>query len=123
MKLQPVLLLALTVLALAAGDARAACFPVRSEVVSLGEKAARFYADRSLTKSIDEQKASMETSGMGVGRIARSELSCKPFPNLIGADEWRCAGEAKLCTTVVSSEKPIPAKMGSRRRKPATQKR
>ena len=122
MNLRPVLLLAITVLALAAGDARAGCFPVRSEVVSLGEKAARFYAGRSLAKAIDEQKASMETSGTAVGRIARSELSCKPFPNLIGADEWRCTGEAKLCTTVVSSARPVPAKTGSPRKKTAMQK-
>ena len=106
MKLGLVLVLALIGLVLPAGLARAGCFPVRSEVVSLGEKAARFYADRSLVKAIDEQKSSLESSGGQFGRVARSELNCKPFPNLIGADEWRCVGEAKVCTGKAEAGSP-----------------
>ena len=104
MRLSPVLVLALAGVALSAGGARAGCFPVRSEVVSLGEKAARFYAERSLGKAIDEQKGSLESSGNKLGRVTKSALSCKPFPNLIGADEWRCVGEAKLCTSALSAK-------------------
>jgi hypothetical protein len=109
-KHRPVLVLALIGLALPAGTARAGCFPVRSEVVSLGEKAARFYAERSLVKAIDEQKGSVESAGDQLGRVTKSELDCQPFPNLIGADEWRCVGAAKVCTQALSGEKPVPAK-------------
>ena len=70
MKFSPVLILALVGLALPAGIARAGCFPVKSEVVSLGEKAARFYAERSLVKEIDEQKGSVESSGSQLGRVS-----------------------------------------------------
>ena len=103
MRLKPVFVLALVGLALPASIARAGCFPVKSEVVSLGEKAARFYAERSLNKAIDEQKTSVESSGSQLGRITKGGLNCQPFPNLIGADEWRCVGEAKVCTGVVSN--------------------
>jgi hypothetical protein len=126
MKLSPVLLLALIGSAVPAGIARAGCFPVKSDVVSLGEKAARFYAERSLAKAIEEQKGSVESSGSQLGRITKAELSCQPFPNLIGADEWRCVGEAKVCTGALSSNKPVPAKVGTsrglRRKKATAQK-
>lgn len=112
MKSVPVLLLALIGLALPAGIAHANCFPVGSDVVSLGEKAARFYAERSLTKAIDEQKSSVESSGSQVDRVTTAQLSCNPYSNLIGADEWRCVGEAKVCTGNGSSNKPVPAKVG-----------
>jgi len=112
MKFGLVLASALMSSALPGGLANAGCFPVKSEVVSLGEKAARYYADRSLVKAIDEQKASAESSGAQIGRIVKSDLNCAPFPNLIGADEWRCTGEAKLCTGTTTSSSPAPAKRG-----------
>ena len=127
MRLSPVLVLVLAGVALSAGSARAGCFPVRSEVFSLGEKAARFYAERSLVKAIDEQKGSLESSGNKLGRVTKGALSCKPFPNLIGADEWRCVGEAKLCTNALSGKMPAAAKVrkeaGLRRKNAAKQKK
>jgi hypothetical protein len=106
MKPTRILPLAFAGLALGAGIARANCFPVKSDVVSLGEKAARFYADRSLTNAIDDQKRLIESTGSPLGRIARAELNCQPFPNLIGADEWHCTGEAKVCTGDAASKNP-----------------
>lgn len=110
MKLGRVVALALVSITLSCGLAQAGCFPVKSEVVSLGEKAARYYADRSLAKAIDEQKGSAESSGVQIGRVVRSDLACAPFPNLIGADEWRCTGEAKLCTGTAAASNRVPAK-------------
>jgi hypothetical protein len=81
-----------------AGSARAGCFPVKSDVVSLGEVAARFYAQRSLDRSVDGERERVESTGAAVGRVVKKELSCKPYPNLIGANEWRCLGEARVCT-------------------------
>ena len=123
MKYIPVLLLTLVGLALHTGIARANCFPVKSEVVSLGEKAARFYAERSLVKEIEEQKGSVEASGSQLGRVTKSALNCQPFPNLIGADEWRCVGEAKVCTAAFSGKTPVPAKTGLRGKKAPEQKK
>lgn len=117
MTLRLLLFTALIGFAVLADAAHAGCFPVKSEVVSLGEKAARFYAERSLVKAIDEQKGSLESSGGQFGRVTRSALSCKPFPNLIGADEWRCVGEAKVCSGTSSSTKPVAAKADARRKK------
>lgn len=110
MKRRPILVLALIGLAVPGGVARAACFPVKSEVVSLGEKAARFYAERSLLKAIEDQQGSLESSGSVPTRVTRSDLACKEYPNLIGADEWRCIGEAKVCSGVLASAKQAPAK-------------
>jgi hypothetical protein len=118
-KAASILTIALIGLALPAGAAHAGCFPVKSEVVSLGEKSARFYAERSLVKSIDDQKGSVESSGSPVGRVTRGALDCKPFPNLIGADEWRCTGEAKVCTGTDSGK----ADAGSARKVAAKQKK
>jgi hypothetical protein len=81
-----------------AGSAAAACFPVRSDVVSLGEAAARSYAQRSLDKSVADERQRLETTGAAVGRVVAKPLDCKHFPNLLGAHEWRCIGEAKICT-------------------------
>lgn len=78
--------------------ASAACFPVKTEIVSLGEKSARSYAERSLTQHIENEKQMIASTGAEIGRIAKGEMSCKPFPNLLGADEWRCVGEASVCT-------------------------
>jgi hypothetical protein len=84
--------------ALAANSATArTCFPVNSEVVSLGESNARAYAARSLDRAIAARKTSIETSGRSIGRITRADLDCAPFPNLLGADEWRCTGSARVC--------------------------
>ncbi len=123
MKPTPVVLLTLVGLAFPAGIARAGCFPVKSEVVSLGEKAARFYAERSLAKEIDEQKGSVEASGSQLGRVSKTALNCQPFPNLIGADEWRCVGEAKVCTGTFSGKTPAPEKTGLRGKKAPKQKK
>jgi len=73
------------------------CFPVSSEVVSLGERNARAYAMRSLDREIAMRKASLTATGQQVGKVARDDLNCAPFPNLIGADEWRCKGRARVC--------------------------
>lgn len=78
--------------------AEAGCNPVKSEVVSLGEKPARAYATRSLDKGIEEEKQTITSTGRQIGRIVKKDLTCKPFPNLIGADEWRCVGEARVCS-------------------------
>ena len=78
--------------------AAAACFPVKSDVVSLGEAAARGYAQRSLDKSINDETQRVETTGATVGRVVKKPLDCEHFPNLIGANEWRCIGDAKVCT-------------------------
>jgi hypothetical protein len=75
----------------------AVCTPVGSEVVSLGEKAARFYSERSLSSAIDSEKQRIEATGGKLGHISRS-MDCSPFPNLIGADEWRCVGKGKVCS-------------------------
>ena len=78
--------------------AEAGCNPVKADVVSLGEKPARAYAARSLDKGIEEEKQTITSTGSQVGRIMKKDLTCKPFPNLIGADEWRCTGEARVCS-------------------------
>jgi hypothetical protein len=78
--------------------AEAGCNPVRADVVSLGEKPARAYATRSLEKGIEEEKQTIASTGRQIGRVEKKELTCKPFPNLIGANEWRCTGEARVCT-------------------------
>ncbi len=81
------------------GDALAGpCFPVTSEVVSLGEKAARYYAQRSLDMRVQNQQRTIASSGETASEVVKQELSCSPFPNLLGADEWRCTGHAKVCT-------------------------
>jgi hypothetical protein len=79
------------------GAAHAVCAPVGSEVVSLGEKAARFYSERSLTNAIDSEKQRVQAIGAKLGHVSRS-MDCSPFPNLIGADEWRCVGKGRVCS-------------------------
>jgi len=73
------------------------CFPVNSEVVSLGEQAARYYAARSLDQQIEDRRQGLSASGRSVGRIDRQALDCSPYLNILGADEWRCRGAAKVC--------------------------
>lgn len=80
------------------GSAEAACYPVKADVVSLGEKAARFYAQRSLDTGIEEEKRRIEATGGELRPVGKGTLDCKPFPNVLGADEWRCTGAAKVCT-------------------------
>ena len=78
--------------------ASAVCFPVKTDIVSLGEKSARFYAERRLSENIEDQKSVLKSAGSAQSRVVKRELSCKPFPNVLGADEWRCIGQAKVCT-------------------------
>ncbi len=84
--------------ALLATPAAADCRPLKSDVVSVGQDSARHYAERSLRKAIDAAKDSIVSSGAKVARVTKPVVTCKPFWNIIGADEWRCAGEAKVCT-------------------------
>ncbi len=84
-------------LAFAAGAEAASCYPVKSDVVSLGEKAARAYGERALDREIEERKNSLMSSGAGIGKIGNRKIDCKHFPNVLGADEWRCVGAAKVC--------------------------
>jgi hypothetical protein len=79
------------------GAAHADCTPVKSEVVSLGQKAARWYSERSLTNAIDDEKRRLEATGIKLGAVTKS-MNCVPYPNLIGADEWRCVGDGKVCS-------------------------
>jgi hypothetical protein len=76
--------------------AHAGCNPVKSDVVSVGEKAARFYSERSLQKAIADEKDRLVATGAALGPVTKT-MDCKPFPNLIGADEWRCVGAGKVC--------------------------
>lgn len=84
-------------LGLCAVSAHAECNALSSDVVSLGEKSARFYSGRSLTKAIDDERRRLETIGLVSGKVSQS-MDCKPYPNVIGADEWRCVGQAKVCS-------------------------
>jgi hypothetical protein len=77
--------------------AQAGCNPVKSDVVSVGQKAARFYSERSLQQAIASEKDRLETIGAALGPITKA-IDCQPYPNLIGADEWRCIGSGKVCT-------------------------
>ncbi len=78
--------------------ASAVCFPVKTDIVSLGERSARSYAERSLNKHIEDQRRVLKSTGAAQSRVVKRELSCKPFPNVLGADEWRCIGQAKVCS-------------------------
>ena len=75
------------------------CFPAASDVVSLGEAAARAYAERSLDKHVEEKKQLITTRGESVGDIRGRQMDCKPFPNVLGADEWQCIGTARVCAS------------------------
>lgn len=91
-----VLLAAVFTLSPSIAQARA-CFPVSTEVVSLGEDRARVYAARSLDRAIAQQESALKASGRKLAKTRRDELSCAPFPNIIGADEWKCSGTARVC--------------------------
>jgi len=82
----------------AAAPAKAGiCFPASSDVVSLGEAAARAYATRSLDAKIEETKQLIAARGETVGRIAGRQIDCEPYANILGADEWQCRGKARVC--------------------------
>jgi len=73
------------------------CLPITSEVVSLGEGNARAYTQLSLERKIASGRTSLETSGRGSATVVDKRLECAPFPNILGADEWRCTGRARVC--------------------------
>ena len=79
-----------------AGTAEATCMPVPSEVVSHGEKAARFYSERSLKRGIEAEQRRLGSIALTPVKVTKT-LTCVPYPNLLGADEWRCVGDAKVC--------------------------
>jgi hypothetical protein len=79
-----------------AGAAEASCTPVHSEVVSIGQKAARLYSERSLKNGIDAEQRRLGSVALSLGKVTKT-MTCVPYPNLLGADEWRCVGEAKVC--------------------------
>ncbi|MBC8051116.1 MAG: hypothetical protein H7X92_13360 [Chitinophagales bacterium] len=82
----------------AAHAAAVQCTPLDTDIVSLGEKAARFYAMRSLNGKIEDEKTALVKQGFEVGAISPPKLDCKFFPNIINMDEWRCTGTARVCT-------------------------
>ncbi len=90
-------LFALLIIATPGAAAAQTCFPVKSEVVSLGQENAEVYTGRSLDRAIAARTEMIEASGREVGNVTREDLECAPYPNLIGADEWRCAGRAVVC--------------------------
>ncbi|MFP4537210.1 MAG: hypothetical protein ACLFPA_02820 [Dichotomicrobium sp.] len=86
----------LTVATITPGAAKT-CFPVSSEVVSLGKDNARAYAGRRLEEAVAARQDSIVASGQRVSEVKSRELTCEPYANLIGADEWQCAGHARVC--------------------------
>jgi hypothetical protein len=96
-KIMKYLLVPAILLAMSGAAQAAKCFPATSDVVSLGEKAARSYAEASLDKSIAQQTQLLDTLGERAPNPVKKTLDCKPFPNVLGADEWRCVGSAKVC--------------------------
>jgi hypothetical protein len=84
-------------LAMGVSFAYAGCMPLSSDVVSLGKKSARFYSERSLAAAIAGERDRLKSAGITPAKITKA-VDCQPYPNLIGADEWRCVGEAKVCS-------------------------
>lgn len=80
-----------------AGTAYADCRPLSSDVVAIGKQNAYRYSERSLRKAVESEKESIVSSGSKVGKVSKLAVTCQPFANLIGADEWRCIGAAKVC--------------------------
>lgn len=76
----------------------ATCYPVSVDIVSLGRSAAQHYGEKNLTRRIKHKKAVLAAAGRQIARVFRDGFSCAPFPNILGADEWRCTGEARVCT-------------------------
>ena len=77
--------------------AYAECTPVASDVVSIGQKNARAYSERSLAAAIQGEQQRLKSAGLVSGRVTK-DMACKPYPNVIGADEWQCKGSAKVCS-------------------------
>lgn len=77
--------------------ARVTCFPLNADVVSLGEATARNYTVRRIETIVAEHERMLEATGRELTRTIRNEPDCAPFPNLIGADEWRCTATARVC--------------------------
>ena len=84
-------------LVMGASAAHAACMPLSSDVVSLGKKSARSYSERNLAAAIAGERDRLKSEGLTSAKVTKA-IDCKPYPNLIGADEWRCVGEAKVCS-------------------------
>ncbi len=80
------------------GAAQAAeCTPLETDVVSLGEKAARFYAERSINAKIEDEKRRLATLGLQIGKVRQPKFECAYFPNIVAMDEWRCTAKAAVC--------------------------
>lgn len=79
--------------------AAADCRPVKSDVVGLGQQSARSYSEKALQREIDGTVSSAEASGGKVARPIKRTMVCKPFTNVLGADEWECFGAAKVCVS------------------------
>jgi hypothetical protein len=77
--------------------AHAECTRVGSDVVSIGQKNARAYSQRSLAAAIEGEQQRLKSVGLVPGHVTRG-MACKPYPNVIGADEWQCQGYAKVCS-------------------------
>ncbi len=91
--------LAFAALLLAVPPAHAAtCTPLETDIVSLGEKAARFYAQRSINAKIEDEKKRLASLGLQVGKVREPKFDCAYFPNIIAMDEWRCTAKAAVCT-------------------------
>ena len=88
---------AVALFTLGTGAAKAECTPLSSDVVSIGQKNARGYSERSLTAAIKGEQERLKSTGLAAGRVTKS-IACKPYPNVIGADEWQCQGQAKVCS-------------------------
>jgi hypothetical protein len=73
------------------------CTPLRSDVVSLGERSARFYSDRAIDKAIEGERQRLQSIGLATAKVTKA-MDCHHFPNLLGADEWQCIGQAKVCS-------------------------
>jgi len=91
----------------AAAHAAPQCAIVETDIVSLGEKAARYYAERSISVKIEEEKDTFVRQGFEIGRVIRPALDCKYFPNVVAMDEWRCTGAAQVCPKGAS---PLPTR-------------
>jgi hypothetical protein len=75
----------------------AECTPLETDIVSLGEKAARFYAQRSINAKIQDEKKRLASLGLQVGKVREPKFDCAYFPNIVAMDEWRCTAKAVVC--------------------------
>lgn len=76
------------------------CHPAKSDVVDVGQKNAHARAETALQREIEALKTSFTAAGGQIARPVAPSVTCKPYPNLLGADEWECFGEAKVCVTL-----------------------